>query len=117
MKLKTINLISFLFVLASCSSAILEKNYNKVELAIGEKSSEHEKWGTKYSIAAQGKYASLAGAEIFNKGGNIIDAFAAISFVLAVERPQSTGVGGGGFLLYYPHEKRPGGAPITVDFR
>jgi len=117
MNFKVISIISVLFLMTSCSSGVLEKNYQKVNLAAGEKHSDHEKWGKTYSIATQGRFASLAGEEMFEKGGNIVDAFTAVSFVLSVERPQSTGIGGGGFLLYYPHEKRPGGTPITVDFR
>jgi gamma-glutamyltranspeptidase/glutathione hydrolase len=110
-------IIATLLIITSCSTTILEPRYHLVDIPKTEKKSDHEKWGTEYSIAAQGKYASLAGQEMFEKGGNIIDAFAAVSFVISVERPQSTGIGGGGFLLYYDHEKRPGGSPITVDFR
>lgn len=45
--------------------------------------------------------ASKAGLEMMAAGGNAIDAATAASFVISVVRPQSTGIGGGGFMLYF----------------
>lgn len=70
--------------------------------------------GEKYMITTQGPHASKAGAKIFELGGNIVDAAVAVSFAIGVERPQSTGVGGGGFLLYLPEGKQK---PMAYDFR
>ena len=65
-------------------------------------------------LVSQGPLATKAGKRILDRGGNLFDAFATMSFMLAVERPQSTGLGGGGFLLYY---KKGMPKPVTVDFR
>ena len=45
--------------------------------------------------------AALAAKEVLEKGGNIIDALITAQNVLSVVEPQSSGIGGGGFLLYY----------------
>lgn len=73
-----------------------------------------EAFGNQYAIATQGKYSSHAAEEIFAQGGNIIDATVAASFAVSVERPQSTGIGGGGFMLYYEAKT---GETYAIDFR
>ncbi len=83
-------------------------------MAPGEKASEHVKIGKKYMITSQGRHSSQAGLKMMEMGGNAMDAFAAVSFAISVERPQSTGIGGGGFLVYW----QPGmEKPLAFDFR
>ena len=57
--------------------------------------------GKEYAITSDSEFASKAGATMFSLGGNIVDASIAVSFVISVVRPQSTGIGGGGFLLLH----------------
>ena len=61
----------------------------------------HEAMGSKEMVTTQGDATTRAALTILGKGGNIIDAFVAASFTISVERPHSTGLGGGGFLLYF----------------
>ncbi len=45
--------------------------------------------------------ASEVGYQVLNDGGNAIDAMVAVQFMLGLVEPQSSGPGGGAFLLYY----------------
>lgn len=84
------------------------------KLIPGHQRTDHEAFGDNFMITTQGKNSTLAGIWAIQNGGNIFDAAAAISFTLAVERPHSTGLGGGGFFLVDKPEFRK---PVTLDFR
>ena len=55
----------------------------------------------KFMIVTADKRASLAAREVLLAGGNALDAAIAAQNVLSVVEPQSSGLGGGGFLLYF----------------
>ena len=73
-----------------------------------------EATGKKWVISTQGRVATDAAEQILREGGNLIDAAIAASFAISVERPQSTGIGGGGFMLY---REAKSGKIFAIDFR
>ncbi len=58
--------------------------------------------------------ATEAGAEILAKGGSAADAAMAMMLALTVVEPQSSGIGGGGFLVHYDAD---GGKISTINGR
>jgi gamma-glutamyltranspeptidase/glutathione hydrolase len=52
-------------------------------------------------VAAANPLAVDAGLEILGEGGNAIDAAVAVQAMLGLVEPQSSGIAGGAFLLYY----------------
>jgi gamma-glutamyltranspeptidase/glutathione hydrolase len=64
-------------------------------------------------ISSGDEYASEAGLEMLEKGGNAVDAAIAVQFTLAVTLPRAGNIGGGGFLVLYQAD----GSVTTLDFR
>jgi gamma-glutamyltranspeptidase/glutathione hydrolase len=57
-------------------------------------------------VAAANPLAVEAGLEILGKGGRALDAAVAVQAMLGLVEPQSSGLGGGSFLLYYDARTR-----------
>ena len=55
----------------------------------------------RFMVAAANPHAAEAGRAVLAKGGNAIDAMVAVQTVLGLVEPQSSGLGGGAFLVYY----------------
>jgi len=53
------------------------------------------------AVAAANPLATEAGAEILRAGGSAVDAAVAVQMVLTLVEPQSSGIGGGAFLLHH----------------
>jgi gamma-glutamyltranspeptidase/glutathione hydrolase len=57
-------------------------------------------------VVAANPLAAQAGLDVLHQGGNAIDAAIAVQMVLTLVEPQSSGIGGGGFLLYFDGKSR-----------
>jgi gamma-glutamyltranspeptidase/glutathione hydrolase len=56
---------------------------------------------TRHMAASANPLATEAGREILRAGGSAVDAAIAIQFVLGLVEPQSSGLGGGAFLMHW----------------
>jgi len=65
-------------------------------------------------VSAADPRAAAAGITMLKAGGNAMDAIAATLLALTVVEPQSSGIGGGGFLVYQPVGSA---TPATFDGR
>lgn len=68
-------------------------------------------FGKRYMVAAAHPLATDAGAEILALGGSAIDAAVAVQMVLNVVEPQSSGIGGGAFILHFDKARQ-----VTVAY-
>ncbi|MGI3784629.1 MAG: gamma-glutamyltransferase [Janthinobacterium lividum] len=62
--------------------------------------------GTGGAVSSVDPEATHAGIEVLRKGGNAVDAAIATAAALGVTEPYSTGIGGGGYLVYYDAKTR-----------
>jgi gamma-glutamyltranspeptidase/glutathione hydrolase len=102
---------------APFSTALAQKVEQKVEQKAAQETTQRapeiatgyaEKAGwaaRKYMVAAANPLAVEAGYEMLKKGGTAIDAAIATQMVLTLVEPQSSGIGGGAFLMYYDGKK------------
>lgn len=67
-----------------------------------------------WMIAAANPWAVQAGARVLSTGGSAADAMVAVQAVLGLVEPQSSGLGGGAFLVWYDAET---GEVTTLDGR
>ncbi len=87
---------------------------SSLRAAIKAKSEGRPTTARKWMIAVANPHAARAGAGVLAKGGTAADAMIAAQSVLGLVEPQSSGIGGGAFLVWYDAAT---GALTTLDAR
>jgi gamma-glutamyltranspeptidase / glutathione hydrolase len=102
MKLK-LSLLAGVAVLAACATAPSQFSYNPPLLPEAPSGySDKPGWATsRFAVAAANPLATDAGYQVLKAGGSAIDAAIAVQMVLTLVEPQSSGIGGGAFLLHF----------------
>ena len=68
----------------------------------------------KEMVVSANPLATAAGAQVLKQGGNAVDAMLAVQTVLGLVEPQSSGIGGGAFVVYHDAKS---GKTTTIDAR
>ncbi|PCI62832.1 MAG: gamma-glutamyltransferase [Gammaproteobacteria bacterium] len=63
-------------------------------------------YGKKFMISAANPYASKAGYSMLKQGGSAVDAAIATELVLTLVEPQSSGIGGGTYMLHWDEKNK-----------
>ena len=100
-------ILLLLFVLSGCDAGGSSADAGVPEtvaeapepLASGDGETSAWPYGGMVSVA--NPYAAQAAAEVLARGGHAVDAAIAAHTVLGLVEPQSSGIGGGGFMLVY----------------
>ena len=95
--------IALALVLASCSTPGTNFSYSVPNQPEGSSGyTEKPGWATtKFAVAAANPLATDAGYQILKAGGSAVDAAIAVQMVLTLAEPQSSGIGGGAFMLHF----------------
>ncbi|WP_294733190.1 gamma-glutamyltransferase [uncultured Pseudomonas sp.] len=104
-RLTALSLITTALTLAACHSATAPELPPAPELGSGYRTDMSTRHAERHMAAAANPLAAEAGREILRKGGSAIDAAIAMQAVLTLVEPQSSGIGGGAFIMLWDGKK------------
>lgn len=90
-------------VLATATSEAPQALARTTETSDAKQQSGHARHAM---VAAANPLATQAGVDVLKAGGSAVDAAVAIQAVLGLVEPQSSGLGGGAFMVYYDAKTR-----------
>lgn len=111
---KLLSLLLVLTLVLTSVVALGEEIWQPYDENGNAKRTERDANGVNGVVSSSNYYASKAGVEILEKGGNAIDAAIAVAYTLGVAEPYTSGLGGGGFMLVHFAETNE---DVFIDFR
>ena len=101
---RQLSVIAAALVLAACHTPVSEQP-PAPELGSGYRTDLTSQHAERHMAAAANPLAAQAGREMLRQGGSAIDAAIAMQAVLTLVEPQSSGIGGGAFIMVWDGDK------------
>lgn len=93
--------LALLFAFFASAAVALAQDFSRAPEAATSRTEKIQAEAARHMVAAANPLAAEAGLEILREGGNAIDAAIAVQMVLGLVEPQSSGLGGGAFLIHW----------------
>lgn len=114
---RVLSVVVVMGLLSACSSNALQANTKAQSIApagadahaperatgLTQQKQIHAK---KFMVASANPLATQAGYDILSRGGSAIDAMVAVQTTLSLVEPQSSGLGGGAFVVYWDNKAK-----------
>ncbi len=93
--------LALIIAIFASASVALAQDISRAPEAATPRTEKVQAEAARYMVAAANPLAAQAGLEILREGGSAVDAAIAVQMVLGLVEPQSSGLGGGAFLVHW----------------